>query len=207
MSDQHTGHIRPKVTDAEIIELYRQGLSQKDIVRLYKASLLRTRKVLKTAGFNTSVFHQHDQTTREIILAIVASGATYPDIESICDISVDAVQQLVTQAGMQGLSRQSRAEQASTAIPRTIFPGKASFLTKYYTGSGFCELCKQQNLPAELCVYLFWELCTDNGIDLNPHRSGLANAIRLDAECGFSVTSIAKKHSISKSIVRQALNN
>lgn len=207
MSKRCIQRVRPTVTDEEIISLYREGLSQKDIVRLYKVSAKRVRSVLKMAGFKTSNYRKIDPEVKKIILTLSNSGAPYHAIEAICDISVDVIRQLVIEKSCQGMSRKARSKKIQGEASKVIFPGRGEFATQFCSGVSFCSLCIRMGLTEDTYVRLFQEIWSKQFFeaDINTHRASLSTLIHEDAASGFSITAIARKHVISNSIVRQAL--
>lgn len=203
--------VRLPVSDEDIIRLYQEGLSQNDIVRLYKASLPRTRAVLQAAGFDTKHYRQITALIKDTMQALSDSGATYYGIEEICDISFDVVREIAFDPKNKSKGKTKKTwmrRKNSEDIPRVMFPGRAEFADKFCSGASFCALCESMGLPMDVRVDLYWEIRngTFQEADLQKHRAALYDLIRKDNNSGFSVTTIAKKHIISKSVVRKALD-
>jgi len=98
---------KPKITDDEIVRLYKSGLSQSAIYRQYKATRAKISKALDAAGPDTGNFRSLPPDIKETILALWKSGASYDAIESVCDISTTVSKSIIRKYGRKKVSRKA----------------------------------------------------------------------------------------------------
>lgn len=190
------------VDDAQIIELYKQGYSQKDIKERYNLSISYVRSVIKSAGYSTQTFRRLDSGIINVVTLLISKGAQYKDIEQICDISAYATDDIVQRFGYLHVSKKARL---AGGMPK---PTKTTLLTDefipcYRAGESFCRLCERLCMDDEAILSAF---CLLKPKDIELHKENLHDLIIKDGEAGFSSTAIAKKHKISMSIARKIIS-
>lgn len=190
------------VTDEEIIELYKQKISQKDISANYAVSLERTRKVLKDAGFPTHTFRATNQDIKKYIIALIKHGCIYFEIEEKCDISFHSVREIVETNNLKGVSRKARFERSKENVTYLYLKNYEPFLNEYRNGYPYVFLCKKHEFNDEQAIYVF-NLISEE--DIKQHKKGLKEMIIALYEQGLSTTSIASQLDMSQSIVRKIL--
>lgn len=192
------------ITDEEIIELYKKGVSQKDIAKKYSVSLGRTQKVLQSAGFPTHSYRAIDNDMKTYVTILINDGCSYFQIEKICDIAFHAVRVIVENNNLLGVSNKARYRKSKEDIVEYLpLPEYEPFLTDYRNGLSFVFLCNEYSFNAEQVIYVF-NLISDE--DIEQHKKALTEKILSLNEKGFlSAASIAKQMDISPSIVRKTI--
>jgi len=197
---------REPISDTEIIALYRAGHSQNDITRRYDVTVLHTRRVLRSAGFNTNAFRALTHTMIRVINQLVVDGVIYRDIETICDLSFHAVRDHVLRTKVKTSTPAAFRVGAESSHHNTVFDlrFRDRFLDGYRSGKSFCALVDELNLSDES---IFDAFCSIKNEDIAKHRANLARCIEIEHAKGFSDAAVAKKLDISRSIVRARLRN
>lgn len=191
------------ITDEKIIELYKQGISQKDIATKYSVSLGRTQRVLRSAGFPTHSYRAIDNDMKSYVIILINEGCSYFKIESICDIAFHAVRTIVENNNLLGVSNKARYRKSKENIEYLPLPEYEPFLTDYRNGHSFVFLCNEYSLNADQVIYVF-NLISDE--DIEEHKKSLTKRIISLNKKGFlSASSIAKQLDISPSIVRKTI--
>lgn len=209
MSQTRAESDKPLITDDEIIRLYKEGLSQNDIIRLYQIPVWHSRRVLQAAGFDTKTYRNIHPIVKETVFELAVRGANYFDIERICDISYDVIRESIADQKCQGMSRRNRKafSQMGEELKSGISFDRSEFAAQYNSGASFCKITIDMELSLEQRIAIFVEFQNNEFHEADPaqHRKGLYEKIRKDAESGLSITTIARRHIISKSVVRKAL--
>lgn len=192
---------RSAISDEQIIELYRSGYSQNDIIRNHQVSVQRTRGVLQAAGFDTRNYRTLNDTMKLVITSLVRRGVYYLDIEEATDLSVDAIRDFVTRR-MEPMTDR-RKTPPERAIPSLkVFPERDALVREFSAGKTFCTIAEECALD-EAEIFLLFMSLTDEAVFL--HQKALKTIIHADHDNGTSVAMIARKNSISKSIVKKYL--
>lgn len=108
--------MKEKITDKEIIRLYKDGWSQKDIVAKYKCSVIRTRKVLQKNGFDTTAFRKVPETIVEAVKILLSSGMTAKEISKRLDLSIYSINSIISDKGLKGISKKARKNACAEKI-------------------------------------------------------------------------------------------
>ena len=185
---------RLPIKDQEIIELYKSGYSQNDIVKQYDVSVTYTRSVLASAGFDTRRFRTLSSTAVKVIETLVDAGIRYVDIERVCDISFHAIRDYIKRSDY-------RARTKKSPLTNSAFSHMPEFLKAYREGYSFCFLLESMSLedsdilPAFRCI---------QEEDIALHRDKLRIKIEECRKAGLSDAGITQKLNISRSVVRHS---
>lgn len=192
---------RSAISDDQIIELYRSGYSQNDIIRNHQVSVQRTRAVLQDAGFDTRNYRTLNDTMKLVITSLVRRGVYYLDIERATDLSVDAIRDFVTRR-MPPMPDRSKTPPARVVPSLKEFPERDGLVRDFSAGVTFCSLAESCALDEDEIFLLYLSL-TDEALSV--HGKALQTKIRAAHAEGTSLSMIARKNSISKSIVKKYL--
>ena len=194
-----------KSTETKIVELYDFGYSQKEISDKVKVSPQIIRGILKNNGFETRKFRALDEQVTSIIISLVKSGVYFAEIEDVCGIAFHAIRDVVARYNLQNASRRARG---GNSMPMPVvadgYLRNPEFLKRYLEGESFCALCKYYELSDEQILNEFLSIDKDQ---VKIHKAVLKDKIIADATHGFSTTSIARRHTVSMSIVRGILRD
>ena len=189
------------IDDAQIISLYQEGYSQDDIVNQYEIPAWYTRRVLKKAGFKTDNFRCLDDYIVNIVILLIQNGMLFQDIVDVCDISYYTIRDIVRKNNLQYISKKVRNDSSDIEID-SAFNKSVKFLREYNSGKSFCCVCRDLALSDKEILSAFHLIkCSD----LTKHRNRLNSIILTALEEKYSITSVARKHMISISVVRSAM--
>ena len=189
------------LSNTEIIELYKQGVSQKDISVKYSVSVDHIRTVLRKAGFSTSSFRATSDDIKQYIIALVIFGCTYVEIEEKSDISFHSIREIVINNDLKGASRKARLNKNSAEVSFSDY--HRAFLTDYRNGNSFVSICKKHSFNSEQAIECFNLISKE---DIEQHKKSLNNRINKLYSQGLSAASIGQILNISPSIVRRTLS-
>lgn len=194
--------IRSAISDDEIIELYRSGYSQNDIVRNYQVSVQRTRSVLQDAGFDTRGYRALSDTMKLVIMTLVRHGVYYLDIERVTDLSVDAIRDYVTRR-MEPILNRSKTPPAQRIPSVEEFPARDTLTREYASGDTFCSLAEAHDLTEQDILFFYLSVTDDI---LTRHRKALRKNILASLAEGASIAQVARKNHISRSLAKKYAN-
>ncbi len=184
---------RLPIKDKEIIELYKTGYSQNDIVKQYDVSVIYTRSVLSAAGFNTRGFRALSPAAMRVIEALVKSGVRYIDIEAVCDLSFHAIRDYV--------KRSDCRSRKDNLLFNLAFSRMSEFLKAYRDGYSFCYLLEDMSIEDDEIFSAFQGIKEE---DIAVHRDNLHSHIEKCRNDGLSDAGITQKLNISRSVVRHS---
>lgn len=193
------------ISDEQIISLYLNGYSQKDIVAKYKISANRTRTVLKEAGYDTSGFRTLHDRMKQVIRVLAISGVYYLDLERVSDISIHAIRDymhLNPQFGVRATLPPKRRNLLDEDTVKQSFPIQQEFLAKYDEGDSFCALAELYKFTDADVMYAYYSIQEGN---IRAHQAALLSRILEDQAAGMSTSGIARKHIISRSLVKSLI--
>lgn len=185
------------LTNAEIIHLYENGLSQQDIRRLYDCSIKRIRNVLQTAGYNTAIYRKIPLEYEEVIQVLLRMGISYRAIAEVTDISYHVVREIAERRPNKTVKKTCiKKREAKTER-------EAMFLHYYLSGQSFCVLCVSLGLcknEIHKCYALLDEAV------IQTHRRSLRSCLLAEDLSQNTISSLARKYGISTSTVKAHLN-
>lgn len=197
-------NIKKEITDEEIIELYKSGWSQKSIVNTFDVAVLRTRMVLKNAGFKTNRFRALNEDAKEVAMLLVRYGIEYTRIERVTDISFYAVREVVEKNNLHGLSKQARTSNLLDEFLKGFTPDEEDkkLIQFYQEGATFVNLCKEFNLDENQILHFFLAISEK---DVAKHQKALKQILIQEAEKDHMQDYIflANKYMISTSILKR----
>lgn len=195
---------KQKIDSSEIINLYEEGYSAKDICGIFDLSALTVRNILREAGFLTHTYRKIEKLNKDKILLLVQAGYSYKQIEKLLHCSFHLIREVVEAAGLVGFSPKNRPP-----VQLTVNENEVSFdILKrldelYYLGK--CGLAKCAEEVGASDKEFLWFVFHLNPADQTKHGNHLKiNIIKMHSD-GTPVTAIAKKMSISLSIVKKLL--
>lgn len=183
--------------DSEIIQLYDNGLSQQDILRLYGVPVIKTRAVLQDAGFHTANYRKVPLEFEEIIYVLLHAGISYRRIAEVTDISQHVIRSIAERRP------NPTVEKRRNWIPLTPTQREATFLQYYLSGQCFCVLGVYLELREQeiLNCYALLDATT-----LQAHRRALHCRLEEEDMQQNTVSSLARKYGISASTIKAHLN-
>lgn len=186
------------ISDAEIIHLYENGMSQNDIRRQYPVGLRTVRAVLRKAGFDTSSYRRFPVQFEEVLYVLLRAGVFYRKIADVTDISFHVIRDIAER-------RPGRDQRSAYLHPKVIITEREeTFLARYQDGECFCVLCVSLGLSAKEILRCFALLDQDI---LARHRAALGERLRGEDMSLNTITSVARKYGISSSVVKTYLNS
>lgn len=185
------------LSDSEIIQLYENGLSQQDILRLYGIPVIKTRAVLQDAGFHTAIYRRIPLEYEEIIYVLLHAGISYRRIAEVTDISVHLIRS-IAERRPNPIVEKRRIRFLPTPTQR-----EATFLQYYLSGHCFCVLGIYLELREQeiLNCYALLDAKT-----VQVHHSALRCRLEEEDMQQNTVSSLARKYGISISTVKAHLN-
>lgn len=185
------------ITDEEIIALYKNGMSQKDICRKFDICYKHTSEVLKKAGFHTSKYRRCPVKHEDIIYKLYIAGISMSSIAKATDMSFHVIRDIIKRMP-------SRPERAIYENPFIELNDKdALFLSRYISGETFLLLCVDLNANNEDLLRFF--SCIDENI-MKKHSYALCKRLNAEDMQNCTVTSLARKYGISSTVVKSHLN-
>ena len=185
------------ITNEEIIALYKNGMSQKDICRKFDICYKRTSEVLKKAGFHTSKYRRCPVKHEDIIYKLYVAGISMSSIAKATDMSFHVIRDVIKRMP-------PRPERAIYVNPHIELNDKdVLFLSRYTSGETFFLLCIDLNANDEDLVRFF--SCIDVDIMMK-HSYALCKRLKAEDMQNCTVTSLARKYGISSSVVKSHLN-
>ena len=189
---------REVITQEEIIRLYKNGMSQNDISRMYGVRLQTTRAVLKEAGFDTFAYRKVPAGHEAVIQILVRAGITYRAISKATDISFHTIRDIAER-------RPARGMRAAYQQPKVVISSEEEiFLSRFLSGESFCMICDSLGLNARGILRCFALL--DDTV-LTQHSEALSLRLKAEDMSENTITSVARKYGISASVVKAHLNS
>lgn len=182
-----------------ILNLYEQGYSKDAICRTLDKAPAAVGKVLTEAGFHTEDYHKMEPELKRIVFALLPHHVSYKDIEEYCDVSADAIRDLVARMGY----RRGKCYRTylSVSNDELSFPAFPEFVRRYEAGESFPALIKELGVSDDKVYPLWWYAWAHklSGI----HRDNLSGRVEALLEEDLPATAIAHRLHISPSIVRR----
>lgn len=181
----------------EIIKLYKEGYSQKDIQNKLHIPLHRIRKLLLSEGFTTCSYRSITSGTKNIIELLIYEGYSYRMIARILNISFHVIRELSENRDLD----ESNKERFLLDAP--INSSKYNeFIEKYKNGNSFLFLYENLSLGLQDVCPIVKELMEQDNI-LAIHEKCLNKRIVSMLKKDYPIYMIAKKLHISVSVVKK----
>lgn len=187
--------LRLPIDEEKIVELYKNGYSQNDIVKQYAVSVVQTRAILQAAGFNTRGYRTLSPAAMKVIEVLVRAGSRYTDIDTVCDISYHAIRDYVKRKNI-------CQKRGASSLGIASFPKRDEFLAAYREGKSFCLLFEEMELSDSEIVPAFQCIHKE---DIEKHRESLHQLIQKYEAEGVSKAGIARLLDISRSLLRNGV--
>ena len=196
----------------EIIKLYKEGYSQKNIkehLGHLEISLKRIRETLLSNGFCTHNYRAVSEVTKNIIELLIYEGYSYQKISSILDVSFHVIRELSENRNLDiGKKRREKCDFEILKEERFCLDKDLnlsyydSFVKEYENGSSFLFLYDKYSMGIQdVCPLVSRIADKQDLIDL--HEKNLKKCIDSMLTDGLPVYMIAKKLHVSLSIVRK----
>lgn len=192
------------VEPSEIIKLYKDGYSAKDICSIFDISALTVRKILREAGFSTHIYRKTEKVNKDKILLLVQAGYSYKQIEKLLHYSFHLIREVVEEAGLIGFSPKNRPPIQLVVNENEVSMDILKQLTELYD-LGKCSLAKCAEQVGASDKEFLWFVFHINPNDQAHHNNQLKINILKMYSNGIPITAIAKKMSISPSIVKKII--
>ena len=181
-----------------ILDLYGQGYSKGAICKTLRASPLTVGRVLSEAGLSTGDYHKMEPELVRVVHALLPHGVFYRDMEACCDISADAVRDMVARYGYhRGNSYRTYLSVSEDCLSFPAFP---VFVRRYQEGESFPALIQELGVSDDKIYPLFWYVWSE---DLSgAHREQLALRVTGLLDQGVPAGAVAHQLHVSPSIVR-----
>lgn len=189
---------------AEIIDLYNQGYSSKDICSAYNVSVAGVRKVLKEAGFDTRSYRKVSDSVVEKVLLLIKNGYSYNKIEQLLHISTHLVREIVLHNGLTGFAPKFHHPIKLEINKAEIADDIIEELQELYFCGRF-GLVECSDIAGASNQEFLWFVYHLKESDKQTHiRRVRENILKMHRE-GIPATAIAKGMHISPSIVRKVI--
>ena len=185
------------LTNEEIIHLYENGLSQKDIFRMYGTPIEKIRSILQEAGFHTAIYRKLPLEYEQVICILLQGGFSCQRIADVTDISYHVIRS-VADRHRNKTSKKTRTRKLPVPTER-----EAMFLQHYRIGQCFCALSVYLGLLKKEILNCF-TLLDDPAIQA--HRRALHSCLEKEDLQQSSISSLARKYGISTSTIKAHLN-
>lgn len=179
---------RNLITNNEILDLYNQGFSQKDILQKYKVSIMRIRKVLQQSGHNTASYKKFDDEFILAILELLCAGYKQKDIATLLDCPITTIRDVVHKYDLSGIAIKSRQKAKEEKI-----------LQMYKSGVAKPEICQQMKIQTTSLN----KILKDNGLIVD--RSEKYKRIIKLYDQGLTITAICDKENTSYRTVKKVV--
>lgn len=123
------------ISNNEILELYNQGFSQKDICNKYNVTITRVREILESAGYLTSNYKKTDKDYIKAISHLLYLGFSQKKISIVMDAPLTTVRDIVHKYNLTGVAVRSRKKQRKELI-----------VNLYKNGKNKNEICKENKV-------------------------------------------------------------
>ena len=183
----------------EIIDLYRSGMSQKDISTHLSVGLKKIRAILRKEGFNTTAYLRIPPEHEEVIHTLLRSGISYRAVSELTDISFHVVRELAQRHPDPCRRRAYRKLLSASSNVRD-----QEFLTRFLAGESFCVISVDLKLSEEEILRC---CCLIDIADLARHSESLRARLKGEALNQCHERSLARKYGISTSVVKAYLNS
>lgn len=189
---------------SEIIKLYKDGYSAKDICSMLNISALMVRNILRNAGFTTHIYRRIEKVNKDKILLLVRAGYSYKQIEKLLHFSFHLIREVVDGAGLIGFSPKNHPPVQLTINEHEVSPDILKRLSElYYLGECGLAKCAEQ-VGASDKEFLWFVFHLSNNVQAQHNNNLKINIIKMHSD-GIPVTAIAKKMSMSPSIVKKII--
>ena len=192
---------------AQIIELYKQGYSSKDICRICNVSVLLVRKCLQSAGFDTKSYRKASESVKEKVLLLIKAGYSYNKIENLLCVSTHLIREIVMSNGFLGFASnyhhpiQLSVEETEVSLAK-IETLKLLYLKGVY---GLVKCAVKCDVSDEEFLWFVFHL---TGEEKEIHLINLKSQIKkLYFVQYIPVAAIAKKLDISPSLVKKYIKS
>lgn len=192
------------IEPSEIIKLYEDGYSAKDICDMFDVSALTVRNILRNAGFATHTYRKTEQVNKDKILLLVQAGYSYRQTEALLHCSFHLIREVMEAAGLIGVSPKNRPPVQLTVKESEVSSDIIKQLSElYYLGK--CGLAKCADQVGASDKEFLWFVFHLNDDDQAKHNKHLRiNIMKLYAG-GIPISVIAKKMCISRAIVKKII--
>lgn len=193
------------VDSSQIIKLYKDGYSAKDICGMFELSALAVRNILRAAGFTTHAYRKIDEVNKDKILLLVKTGYSYKQIERLLHCSFHLIREVIESAGLIGFSPKNHPPVQLTVNENEVSADALKRLSElYYLGE--CGLAKCAELAGASDKEFLWFVFHLDDKQIVQHNKYLKINIIKMYSGGMPNTAIAKKMSISHAIVKKIIS-
>lgn len=201
------------LSDEEVLSLYHQGYSAKNISQTHGINVARISKILRSFGFAPRDYKTSPDYVKRVLHQLILAGFTYLDISKKTNMAYSFVKEYASQSEeLRERSPELFARKVNNASPpivplATVCEKEmiSDFCTAYVNGtSGFCALMKTLQANDEQAVYLFSIIDEEM---LKKHNELLFEVIVAEHKQGIPVIGIGKKLGVSPAIVAKVVKN
>lgn len=196
---------KKEVLENEMVKLYQEGYSAKDICDRFNVSSFRTRHVLRRAGFDTRTYRKISDNNKEKILLLVKSGYSYNQIARLLQCSFHLVREVVEGAGMIGYAPKNYPPVELNIKESEVSEDVIKELEELYC-SGEYGLSKCAALAKASDNDFIWFVYYLSPETQTLHDNSVKSYIKNLHVSGIPWTAISKKMDISPSIVKGIIN-
>lgn len=188
--------------DIDVGQLYKQGLSCKDIASAYKMPILSVRAELRALGFDTRSYRKVSAYDKDKVILLIKAGYSYSQIENLLHFSTHLIRGIVEQNGMVGCVPKNHPP-----IQLNVEKDAVSLVTigrlrdLYFAGTyGLSKCAKEIDVSDDEFMWFVYHLTGD---DILQHRKLLISRMKCLINDGLSVATAAKMLGISPAIVKR----
>ena len=188
------------ISDDLILNLYDSGWSINDIIKYYKTSVRRVRKVLQDKGINTAGYRAVCPNFKECILVLVASGLSIRYISDVVDMSPHLIRQVMRDNKVNTIMLREGFSRNKNGFLISDLSWEA-FVKSYLSGKiGFIKCAEKLGFSIEECAEAALRLSEGQ---VKTHKEKIKLEIAEQCHTGLSAITIAKKVGVSVSIVKK----
>jgi len=193
------------IEPSEIIKLYKDGYSAKDICGKFDISALTVRNILREAGFTTHIYRKIEKVNIDKILLLVQVGYSYKQIEKLLHCSFHLIREVVKGANLIGFSPKNHPPIQLTVKECEVSVDVLRRLNEVYSlgKAGLAKCAEQVGASDKEFLWFVFHLSHNTQAQHNEH---LRINIKKMYSDGIPVTAIAKKMSISPAIVKKIIS-
>lgn len=189
------------IREDEIVKLYQDGYSAKDICDKYSVSTFRVRHILQRAGFDTRTYRKISDNNKDKILLLVKSGYSYNQIGNLLQCSFHLIREVVEGAGLIGYAPKNYPPVQLNIEESDVSADVIDKLDELYSSGeyGLTKCAELVNASDSDFLWFVYHLTPEKQV---LHNNMVKGYIKNLDTCGTPWTAISKKMDISPSIVK-----
>lgn len=197
---------RKKTTiSCDIIELYKQGYSCKDICIACNTSPVTVRNHLQAAGFDTRRYRKVSENNRNKVIMLIKAGYPYNQIGNLLQISTHLIREIVESSGLVGFAPKNYLPVKLTVRENEVSTESIRLLQQIYRSGkfGLAKCAAQVKVSDKEFLWFVFHLTSN---DKHIHNKNLHKNIHKMYENNTPLMAIAKQMDISPALVKKIID-